>query len=69
MRLSPLDPFFGMELVRPLLESEAAADSLARSTRYMAIDIVEVCAIETTACVDLRYCVFQDILLIHHTRF
>ena len=51
MRLSPLDPFFGMEFVRPLFESEAAAGNLASSTRHMAIDIVEVCALETTACV------------------
>eukprot|EP00892_Ulva_mutabilis_P008979 jgi/Ulvmu1/6453/UM003_0083.1 len=41
MRLSPLDPFFGMELAKPFFDSEGAAGSLADRTRHMAIDIVE----------------------------
>lgn len=41
-RLSPLDPFFGMDMISPYLDEERIAGSLASSTRHMAIDIVEV---------------------------
>lgn len=42
MRLSPLDPFFGVDMVSPFFSGEGAAGNLATTTAHMAIDIVEV---------------------------
>lgn len=41
MRLSPLDPFFGMDMISPFIDSEGTAGTLATTTGHMAIDIVE----------------------------
>lgn len=41
-RLSPLDPFFGMDMISPYFDEERTGGSLASNTRHMAIDIVEV---------------------------